>query len=292
MRFKVLTASALGLLLASCGHHSKTETTRISASGPAPAAVNSGNAGSSKTTGSSLDSSNPVKDGAFNLAAKGVGLQSDGTATPTPFTVSGKVSNGAVSGPAPIAFVGDAPMGGALMSSNRKSAADAATRFLMSDTSANSKDAPTSFALLQDKSASKTYNAAGYYGGVAPTNIPTSGTATYKGAFAGAAYGTNGPTGSNRLSGDFGMNADFKSGQVTGDISNVVDAQKNAMANNNVQFKASMGANNATYTSAEGAPVLVNGGFFGANASETAGVLTSVKPDGTGMVGAFQGGKQ
>jgi C-lobe and N-lobe beta barrels of Tf-binding protein B len=289
MRKNIIMLAGLGLALAGCGHSSNSHTASTGTAKAAPAAP----AAPAKIAATSK--------AAFPLTAKGLGVVGS-----TQVSATGSVQeNTAFTAAAPITFVesGDAPLHGTLMTSSRSNSVNSAVRFLMSDQSASSKDAPTAFGILSDHSKADQFAAAGYYGGAAATNIPTSGTATYKGNYAGSQSSSDpAGTGSAHLSGDLALTADFAAGKVKGDISNMRVAT--AAPTGDLKFSSTMSSDKATYATGTGDAISatiggvntvlagkVEGGFFGAGAGETAGAITA--GNGTiSSVGAFYGKKQ
>jgi hypothetical protein len=237
----------------------------------------------------------------YPLTAKGLGVVGSNQVSAT-----GSITQTtALTGPAPITFneSSDAPLHGTLLTSSRTNSIDSAKRFLMSDQSASSKDAPTAFGILSDHSTAGQFAAAGYYGGKAATNIPTSGTATYKGNYAGSlSTGAAAGASSRGASGDLALTADFAAGKVKGDISNITAGA--AGQPSKLTFNSTMSGDKASYATGAGDAISATvggvdkvvagkaeGGFFGAGAGETAGAITTVD-GGASTVGAFYGKKQ
>ncbi|GAA0537585.1 hypothetical protein GCM10008941_16590 [Rhizomicrobium palustre] len=142
-------------------------------------------------------------------------------------------------------------------------------------------------------------------------NLPTSGSATYAGAgmVAGEVIVPNGATFSAAgLQGDASMTANFSTGAVTGNFSNMnayVGTQKTPW--NSVSFTGNIatGSNSfsGTTTATSGATGTfalkpdaagaISGGFYGPNANELAGVWTLSNGDNTGAaIGTVGGRKQ
>jgi hypothetical protein len=302
MRTNIVMLAGLGLVLAGCGHsssHSTTGTAKAAPAAPAKTAANSG--GTSITPGVT-----PTPTVGYPLAAKGLGLLATNGESPSQVSLTGTVKETTnLTGPAPITFVeaGDAPLHGTSMSSSRTNQIDSSTRFLMSEQSASSKDAPTAFGILIDHSVIGQFAAGAYYGGSTATNIPKFGTATYKGNYAGSqSFGANMPDG---ISGDFAMTADFAAGKVKGDIRNIQSKIEDGPSS--FSFTSTMGDDKASYATGVGDTISANlhalgggqtpingrveGGFYGQGAAETAGAITTV--DGTNpIVGTFYGKKQ
>jgi hypothetical protein len=293
MRKNIIMVAGLEIALAGCGHSSNSHTTGTANAAPAPAKTSGG---ASITPGVTAASS-----AGFPMTAKGLGVVGSNQVSAT-----GSIQdNTAIIATAPITFVesGDAPLHGTLMTSSRKNDIGSATRFLMSDQSASSKDAPTAFGILADHSKAGPFAAAGYYGGSAATKIPTSGTATYKGSYAGS-LSTGAATGASSMgaSGNLALTADFAAGKVKGDISNITAGA--AGQPSKLTFSSTMSGDKASYATGAGDAISATvggvdkvvsgkaeGGFFGAGAGETAGAITTVD-GGASTVGAFYGQKQ
>ncbi len=290
MRMNLVVLFGMGAVLAGCAHSSE-----VSSSSSTSEVV----ADTGKTT------PDPVvaTTGGYPLDLKGVALLG-ASGTTAPATISGQVkstdtsvivSNG---NPITLAYTGDGPLHGTVVKTARADAGDADTvRFLMSDQSINSKDAPTAFGVLVNKSTATEFAAGGLYGGKAATNIPQSGVATYTGVYAGV---TNqyGQAKSETL--DLNLKADFGNGKVDGTMAS------RAEDGNNLEFTASMSADKAAY-SGDSVSIVndfaatpnivlngqVEGGFYNEGASETAGALAASNADKSiSIVGAFHGDKQ
>lgn len=207
--------------------------------------------------------------------------------------------------PVSLSYTGDQTLKGSLFTTGRDDRGeDGDIRFLMSDQSINSKDAPTAFGLLVDKSSATQFAASALYGGKAPTDIPGSGTASYAGKFTGQANAGAGDSGAQAaVSGNFNLAADFGAGTVKGKV----DALKTAQLNpdkpvgkgiDDITFNGTLNADRVSYTATDVKATGLNnasgkaeGGFYNGGASETAGALT-VGDGTTNIVGAFYGGKQ
>lgn len=126
-------------------------------------------------------------------------------------------------------------------------------------------------------------------------------TATYTGAFIGNSGSLS--SGVSSVFGDVALTADFGGGTIKGDVSNLTMVDTNTAAgyglsmNGTIAGSAYSGA--ATYSDGTGTGQVV-GGFFGANAAETAGVVQvqGAQPGGTCVTadcfvqGAFGAKKQ
>jgi hypothetical protein len=298
MRLNIIVAASVGVALAGCGHNSdKAAKPPVAVETPA---VKKG--------------PDPVVPVTGNVAATSVfGLKGLGYNGTTPVALSGEVKtpdtgSSTIKGsnePLSLSYTGDETLKGSLFTTARADRGGSSeTRFLMSDQSINSKDIPTAFGLLVNKSSPTQFAAGALYGGKAPTNIPGSGTASYTGRFAGAANAGAANSGSQAaLSGDFNLSADFSGGTVKGSVDKLTATQIDAAKPvgkglDGITFNGTMDAGRAGYTATEitaaGLGVAkgkVEGGFYNASASETAGALTLSAGDAN-IVGAFQGTKQ
>lgn len=302
-----MMVAGLGLALASCGHSSKETHTTTGTAKAAPASAAASTSAPATSGGASLstDVKAPSTKG-YPLTAKGLGVVAVGAAAPSQVSLTGTVKETTfMTGPAPITFEGkgNPAIQGTIMTSSRSNQIDSSTRFLMSDQSASSKDAPTAFGILVDHSKVGQFAAGAYYGGKTATNIPTSGTATYKGNYAGSL--SNGAVAENSklgASGDLALTTDFAAGKIQGDISNIQSAT--AGQPTKLKFSSTMSGDKASYATGQGdtisatvagvdkvVPGKVEGGFFGVGASETAGAITTTDA-GASTVGAFYGKKQ
>jgi hypothetical protein len=289
MRMNIVVAAGMGLVLAGCGHSSKESSTG-SARVAKPSTITAGGAATAAT-----------KAG-YPMAAKGLGVV--GTSQ-VPASGEIRETPAFFVAPAPITFVetGNTPLHGTLMTSSRSNSITEDERFLMSDQSASTRDAPSAFGILSDHSSTGQFAAAGYYGGSAPTSVPTSGTATYKGTYAGS-LSTGAATGKSNLhaSGNLALTADVTAGKVKGDITNITAGP--AGQPTSLKFGSTMSSDKASYATGQGDTISATiggvdkvvggqaaGGFYGAGAKETAGAITTVD-GGASTVGAFYGQKQ
>ena len=289
MRMNLVVLFGMGAVLAGCAHSSE-----VSSSSSTSEVV----ADTGKTT------PDPVvaTTGGYPLDLKGVALLG-ASGTTAPATISGQVkstdtsvivSNG---NPITLAYTGDGPLHGTIIRTARADGGDDDTvRFLMSDQSINSKDAPTAFGVLVNKSSATEFAAGGLYGGKAATNIPQSGVATYEGKYAGVINGGGQTLSESR---DLTLKADFGTGKVDG------IAASQQIDGNYFEFTANMSADKAAY-SGDSVSIIdpfastptehvlngkVEGGFYNEGASETAGAIAVGNAD-TSMVGTFHGEKQ
>ena len=294
MRSNIIMVIGVGVALAGCGHSSHTSS---SSSSTGTADQIKKNTPDTKT--------DPVvaTAGGYPLDLKGLGLLGANGAI-APATLAGQVkstdtsvivSNG---NPITLAYTGDGPLHGTIIRTARADGGDTDTvRFLMSDQSINSKDAPTAFGVLVNKSTATEFAAGGLYGGKAATNIPQSGIATYTGKYAGVTN-QGGQAKSETL--DLSIKADFGNGKVDGTMAS------RAEDGNNLEFTANMNADKAAYSGDTVSIVndfaatkkidlngKVEGGFYNEGASETAGALAASSADQSiSIVGAFHGDKQ
>ncbi|MGH6858899.1 MAG: transferrin-binding protein-like solute binding protein, partial [Phyllobacterium sp.] len=316
----------IGMILAGCQHSSEKKS--VSTTSPEVASGTSSSSPSPETTSSSTASSSTASSQKTPLTPtqktdlyglKGLGFNTAAGTSLTPVALNGQMKslNGAdllITGRealVSLSYAGDDTLKGSLVTtgrSDRGAAYDNDTRFLMSDQSVASKDAPTSFGLLIDKSSSTGLAAGALYGGKTPTNIPGSGAASYRGKFAGVANAGTGASGSQaHLSGNFNLSADFGAGTIKGDIDQISSVQRDASKSvgslDSIGFVGKMSGNKAAYTATTvtvtgaglgSATGRAEGGFYNAGASETAGVLrtTVAGTSPTAIVGAFQGKKQ
>lgn len=124
------------------------------------------------------------------------------------------------------------------------------------------------------------------------SDMPDSGTVTYSGQLVGAAASVDdGVAGDAR--GSVAITADFDNESVEGTISGIGISDGEDSANlGDVGFEAAMDADNATYGGSDvtiggnDATGLVDGGFYGPDAAETAGGVTAANEDGA-LIGAF-----
>lgn len=142
--------------------------------------------------------------------------------------------------------------------------------------------------------------AGGFHMGTATpmANVPTTGTATYRGTFAGFAYTEGAAANASALLGNATVTANFGANTVGGQISNL---NRNGVATGvNLDFNSTLvggsyfGTVTGVTSAATGAPVAtiassnVNGTFYGTNAAETAAnvaVRTTTNPGLTGGAG-------
>jgi C-lobe and N-lobe beta barrels of Tf-binding protein B len=171
------------------------------------------------------------------------------------------------------------------------------------------------FGLLSSTSGTTGTNVGGYHNGTptALSGLPTAVTATYGGMFVGearSAGSTAVATPANALAGTANLTANFGSGAISGKVSNLTTptayATGGGISSSPVGYGLGMngtisggaytgtaGFTNAAGTAAAGSVTssALNGGFYGPNATETAGALVvrGTAPTGTATVitGAF-----
>lgn len=300
MRHDLLILAVIALAIAGCKHGEHEGAPSLALAG--------------KTAGA--EAKDTAQSGDYSL--KGTGLQTAEDGSLKTFAYSAtlgdtKAAGATISGkyaPVFLKFSKDGTAAGQMLNTARDGGGeDDNIRFLMSDASRDSKDNPTAFGLLVDNSAEKSFSAGALYGGRAPTNLPTSGTATYEGIFVGAANAGKGNSGVRaHLEGPFDLAADFGAGTVKGTIQGLrgpLDQTSPTAAAGMVTgigFDGKMAADKASYSAdkvtvtGEGVQAVsgaVQGGFFNAGGSETAGTLqaTVSGSEPTNIIGAFHGEK-
>ncbi|EJN05629.1 transferrin-binding protein-like solute binding protein [Phyllobacterium sp. YR531] len=308
MAVKLLFVAGLCATLVGCGHSSE-KTVSTSSAGSEPVSV--------QPTVAKPESTKSVAE--YDLKGHGFVTGADGklVAVNVGAKVSGlsETESAMFKGNTPLvklAYSGDKPFTGTTTGTRRDSGEDYGpygndTRFLMSDTSINSKDAPTAFGVFRDQSSKDKFNAAAYYGGVNATNVPTSGQASYRGKFAGGINESGVVGGEQRhVSGKFNLAADFGAGTVKGTVSELNATHRDpiiAAGNLNatdLTFDGTIAKDKPTYSADkvtfEGETLAANveGGFYNANASETAGIIsaTTDAEDTSTIIGTFHGEKQ
>jgi hypothetical protein len=130
------------------------------------------------------------------------------------------------------------------------------------------------------------------HAGALSTDSPSSGTVTYTGALTGLGFSTVAGT----ASGDVSISANFDNRTIAGNVSSILirndDAPDSTATLGDIAFTGTMATDRATYSGTNvtiggnAATGLVDGGFYGPGAAETAGSIVAVGQDG-GLIGAY-----
>lgn len=150
----------------------------------------------------------------------------------------------------------------------------------------------SSAVVIDVTNAAEETTVAAAHAGELTTDSPSSGRVTYTGGLTGLGFSTV----AGVASGNVSIDANFDNRTVAGTVSSIVirdeDVPTSTGTLGNIGFNGTMSTDRATYTGTNvtiggnAATGLVDGGFYGPGAAETAGSIVAVGQDG-GLVGAY-----